>query len=446
MKRMIISAILFIALFSLWKVQNPEEVLDNIDTVFSFEKNSVQAFKIVSPSGQEIQVYKKNGEWWLSPNIKASMTMVNRVRHQIHNLKLRALVKESEQDGSLYGLGSGATLVTVQLKGTQEIQFEVGDPNPTGVSFYIRPKTGVFEGAVVTVSKASVDYFKSDISLFRTQHFVEFGIDTVSRFTVQDNRGDKKETWECVRKSLESDEYLWHGIHNGEEIPLSSEFVRRILGRLLALKATEYFGESDPRVNTIKEGSVEVVVESTTGILAIEIGPPIEDGYSVFKLGDSSEFAVARNGLLEDLKMEETSIQRTKMLKEVLYDVAGWQRLTWSEASIPDLYIFDEQWLAADNKVDIETMSAIKEKIINFRRVPQQFNQQIEVENTMMIETKNGSVELLLGQLIELEDDRSVRVVSVKINSGKSEVVLVEEMWVGQLRDIWSSTSFQSTK
>ena len=93
MKRLAITVLCFIGLLGIWKYQNNEVILTDIDKVYTFEKNSVVAFEIVHPDSAMIGVSEKDGEWWLTPgNVKASMTMVNRVRHQIHDLDLRALV------------------------------------------------------------------------------------------------------------------------------------------------------------------------------------------------------------------------------------------------------------------------------------------------------------------------------------------------------------------
>ena len=165
-----------------WWTQQTDEGLAN--HVFNFEKHDVTGFLVEYPDRESLKVLEKDGEWIVSKTgHTASMTMVNRVRHQIHNLSVRAHVTEHSSDLTLYGLGPKSTTVTIYTRQGEET-FEVGAPNPTGVSYYIRPLTGPLQGMVVTVAKAAVDYYAAPRSEFRSPHFCRFDLDSVSQIDV----------------------------------------------------------------------------------------------------------------------------------------------------------------------------------------------------------------------------------------------------------------------
>ena len=43
----------------------------------------------------------------------------------------------------------------------------MGGANPTGVSYYMMPLSGPHKGSVLTVGKASVDFFGSELVIFK---------------------------------------------------------------------------------------------------------------------------------------------------------------------------------------------------------------------------------------------------------------------------------------
>ena len=88
-------------------------------------------------------IIEKDGKWWIEgTDWQAGLTMVNRIRHQLHNLEARAKVTREKDDLDLYGLGKGIR-VELMLNSGKKIEFLAGDPNPTGVSYYIRPLPGI---------------------------------------------------------------------------------------------------------------------------------------------------------------------------------------------------------------------------------------------------------------------------------------------------------------
>ena len=62
------------------------------------------------------------------------LTMVNRIKHQLHDLSSRARVVENPENPDLFGLGENAIFVDIDLSSGRRISFKAGDPNPTAVS------------------------------------------------------------------------------------------------------------------------------------------------------------------------------------------------------------------------------------------------------------------------------------------------------------------------
>ena len=101
----------------------------------------------------------------------ASMTMVNRVRHQLHQLPVRAVVTNHPipiyrfMDWVLRQHLCLSNCVVVQYLLKSAIQIHRCD-------YYIRPLTGPLANKVLTVAKAAVDYFDAD-RLISQSHFAD---------------------------------------------------------------------------------------------------------------------------------------------------------------------------------------------------------------------------------------------------------------------------------
>ena len=132
--------------------------------IFRFEAEQLVGIRVVRPD-QTIEV-KKNGLDWEMVGYpwRPSASMVRRVSHQLHDLTARAVVAEVQGDFDEYGLGDGSIAVTLTLEDGEIIAFEAGDPNPTSVSWYIRPIPG---DDVFVVKKSAIDYFRLELSHFR---------------------------------------------------------------------------------------------------------------------------------------------------------------------------------------------------------------------------------------------------------------------------------------
>ena len=117
----------------------PDEALP--DEIFRFEKGDLVGFEVVRPDAT-IAVRKVDGVWKVDGQPwRPNKAMIRRVGHQLHDLDARADVVEASETADLarYGLGPDAIRVTLTLADGRALAFAVGDPNPTSVSYYMRP-------------------------------------------------------------------------------------------------------------------------------------------------------------------------------------------------------------------------------------------------------------------------------------------------------------------
>ena len=196
--------------------------------LFEFEKEDMVRVLIERPDST-IEFVLEDGVWVaVGQHWRPSRSMVRRLAHQIHDLSSRARVAEGEFRPELYGLSDQAVRVTMTLANGETIAFEAGDPNPTGVSHYIRPLPG---DVVFVVKKAAVDYLKLSIERFREDKFAV--LDSKDADLVRavvdgrelEVRRTGERTW-VMTKPIAQD--------------ASREKVRMMLGRVGALKAMEF--------------------------------------------------------------------------------------------------------------------------------------------------------------------------------------------------------------
>ena len=83
--------------------------------LFTFEKHELVHIKVEQPDSEPIVLLEEDGQWLIEDTDKvASRSMVNRAKHQIHDLEARANF-DQEEELELYGLGALATDVTLTL-------------------------------------------------------------------------------------------------------------------------------------------------------------------------------------------------------------------------------------------------------------------------------------------------------------------------------------------
>ena len=273
--------------------------------IFSFEKHEVSSATIYRPDGEIIKLIEKDGKWWIEgTDWQANLTMVNRIRHQLHNLEARAKVTREKDDLDLYGLGKKAIRVELMLNSGKKIEFLAGDPNPTGVSYYIRPLPG---DTVYTVKKSALDYYSAPFDEFRNQHFVTMDTKSVQSFQMWNTQGEFH--FERI------DEYRWK--LREPEMRVSKDSMRTMIGRAIALKATRFvdlveqnqdYGLSNPVLQ------LQFNLEDGTNI-HIRVGSEAkEKGFAYFQVGDDPVIYVAKNGLLEEFDVSPEELRNREVL------------------------------------------------------------------------------------------------------------------------------------
>lgn len=426
-----------------WSTQQATESIQS-KFVFEFAKQDVTSFKVHYPAKTDLEIEEVDGEWILSDSgYSASMTMVNRVRHQLHQLPVRAVVTNHNPDLSVYGLGTEATLVSVQLR-SGAVSFEVGDPNPTGVSYYIRPLTGPLANQVLTVAKAAVDYFDADRSEFRSPHFCRFDLDAVTGIQIEH---PLEESW-SLRKEVHDSTEQWIALHpDGTRIAASKDVVHRILGRFLALKSSEYIGQIDPRWTDLETTPITVTLSRVQEPeLTIRIGSMDRDGQSLFWLNNASEAALARNGVLSDLRFQANKVRDPMVL-------SGW--LTNSmQMSLQGDGIFTgsirrstSDWILNDALLPEDKIQEVLSTLEGVRGFFTEEDERLDrIVGQLRFANDSEKLELSVGSVqthAEINDAQPLetqqyRRASLQYTSGETIYFRVEEIWVQQVVRLFS--------
>ena len=98
-------------------VEDAETAISDTSLI-QFEAHELIAVRVERPSGESIVLSEgDDGAWGIEgQDYVAGRSMVNRLRHQFHDLTPRTLVTEAVEDPELYGLGSAAIRVTLTLR------------------------------------------------------------------------------------------------------------------------------------------------------------------------------------------------------------------------------------------------------------------------------------------------------------------------------------------
>ncbi len=205
--------------------------------LFVFEKADLMRVDVTRADGTITLLEHADGTWWIEgTDMRASRQMVNRVKHQLHDLVSRATVAEVGDEGALYGLGDNAIHVKLTLRDGRTLEFDAGDPNPSGVSYYLRK---LDDDVVYTVKKSAVDFYSLELPEFRERRFASFdskdvdGLDATlpggARLKIQ-RSPDGERAWDLVEPV---------------KIAAADMEVRGLLGRISAMKAIKFVSE-DP--------------------------------------------------------------------------------------------------------------------------------------------------------------------------------------------------------
>ncbi|MFT7518579.1 MAG: hypothetical protein ACI9MC_000711 [Kiritimatiellia bacterium] len=215
-----------------YNMPGPDEPVVDTPGLFAFEKEDLTGFRIVRPD-VTIDVVKEGERWiWKDTTWRPSSSMVRRVGHQMHDLTARASVASGGETAD-YGLGEGAVEVELQV-GDKKLRFQAGQPNPTSVSWYIRPTSG--EREVYVVKKSAVDFWSMDVEDFRERRFASLDADeadyvkaVVDGRTIEVRRVDER-NWQMSEPVAQA---------------ADRQMVRTMLGRTASLRATS-FVEDEP--------------------------------------------------------------------------------------------------------------------------------------------------------------------------------------------------------
>ncbi len=234
--------------------------------LFAFEKADLVRVDVTRLDGT-ITLVEKPDSWWLEgTEMRASRQMVNRVKHQLHDLVSRATVVEDPGEAALYGLGESAVHVKLTMRDGSTREFDAGDPNPSGVSFYIRRSQ---DDVIYTVKKSAVDYYSLSLSEFRERRFASFDSKDVDALDATLPGGKRL----VIQRSGER---MWDLLQPVQFAANDME-IRGLLGRISAMKAIQFGDETaDPATLGLAPPRASIAIRFSGGRepLTLELGNP----------------------------------------------------------------------------------------------------------------------------------------------------------------------------
>ncbi len=261
--------------------------------IYRFEKDDMMAVRIERPDGV-LDMRKVDGEWEMAGvPWRPARSMTRRVAHQLHDLTARAEIVDPNPDRSVYGLGEQAIRVGIALRDGSTLNFVVGDPNPTGVSYYVMPEPG---DRVFVVKKSAMDFYRLDLESFRENRFATFDSEdaTTVRATVDGRTIAVERTGELTWRMTEP-----------VVMDASRQEARTMLGRVAALTAAAFVEDhpADKARYGLDPAAHRIEVRLATGAtFTLEMGseipdtdPPQSYAYCV----EDDAVYVVRNGLLD---------------------------------------------------------------------------------------------------------------------------------------------------
>ena len=330
----LVALVLVAAVVYMVKPPSSGEAQSDAVRLFSFEKHELVRISVVQPGSEPIVLSEEDGQWRIEGTDKvASRSMVNRAKHQIHDLEARADL-DDHNDLERYGLGSLATAVTLTLREGEELRFGVGHPNPTNVSYYIQP-----EGDhPYTVKKSASDFWLlllTDPKLARENRFATF--DSKDAAGISATLSDPAlygDDGLLLELALVGDQ-AWE-MRSPEEMAANTDRVKRLLGRVSALKArdiidvpaaqleakkTEY-GLDTPQADiTIRFGSRDPL-----HLLVGDAAPSDNRHEALAYMWLESEpdtVYVARSGMLEEFGKDPAELRNRRVVQMKSGDVVA---------------------------------------------------------------------------------------------------------------------------
>lgn len=311
-------------------VADQSERDEDCNQLFEFEKHELVRVDISQPGAAGVQIglrERPNGDWLIDGEDEiADRSMVNRAKHQIHDLCSRATIS-SPDDPTLYGLGDLAASVTLTLRDDQTIRFLIGDPNPTNVSYYIQPDG---DPNVYTVKKSASDFWFSELKAFRERRFARFDSKDAIALSadLQGEEGDYQLRFE------QRGERDWD-MTSPLQMSAHTEEIRRLLGRVQALKARDLFDvaaeERDARLADYGLDEPRAIIEvsfASRDPIRVLIGDektdnnqPMSMSYMLLEGDDTIQ--VARDSLLDDFSRDPSEFRNRRVVRMDTDDVVA---------------------------------------------------------------------------------------------------------------------------
>jgi hypothetical protein len=278
-------------------------------SLFRFEKQDVVRIEVRRPEDSLVLSSGSDG-WTVEPGgFPASRSMVSRVKHQLHDLDARAQVIVDPDAFALYGLGPQAIEVSVSLRDGKVIRFAGGDPNPSSVSYYIRPLPG---DVVYTVKKSALDFYSFTIDSFREPRFAIFDAKDVVRMEADLPQGKRL----VFQREGESNWQMLEPLSMDAE----ADRVRALLGRVGALKAREFVREIEVGDDTdlglygLMDPVARIQISfGSRDPIDLRIGRNVSDkedeNHAYMMMGDGPSIYTARRGLLEDYTQDPQNLR-----------------------------------------------------------------------------------------------------------------------------------------
>lgn len=311
----ILAAVALLAVLALVKVFDPSPPPTNKRgdlerPLFTFEKQELVRIVVERPDGVTVALKETPSGWIIEDSgFTASRTMVNRVKHQLHDLTARAMVVETTDDLALYGLGKQAITVTLTLRDGREIKLRAGDPNPSAVSYYIQPLPG---DAIYTVKKSAVDYYSLSLEEFRERRFASFETKDVASLEAELEGGRRL-------KIQRAGEQSWDMLEP-TAMAINADDAKSLLGRVTILKAQRFVEDLPETGGDLAKYGLDAPrarITLTFGgrdPLTLRVGARVPDStpdeplaYMLIE-GDRTVYA-AREALLEDFNADTASFR-----------------------------------------------------------------------------------------------------------------------------------------
>lgn len=282
--------------------------------LFAFEKADLVRIDVTRPDGG-IALVEKPDAWWIEgTEMRAGRQMVNKTKHQLHDLVSRATVTDVSDEAALYGLGPNAIHVKVTMRDGTTREFDAGDPNPSGVSYYIR-RTG--DDTIYTVKKSAMDFYSLSLSEFRERRIGSFDTKDVDGLYAELPGGR-------TLKIQSTGERMWDLLEPVQFAANDME-VRGLLGRISAMKAIKFVDDSltgDLAILGLQPPRARIAVVFSGGRdpITLELGRPSgeKDGeypLAYAKLAEEPFVYQVRDVFLEDYLVDPATLRLTQFAR-----------------------------------------------------------------------------------------------------------------------------------